>query len=269
MPPTLSYAYAVARDTPALSRVVPDLRGVGGAPVRLVRAEGCEDMVAAVSPVPSADFAEDALRNHLEDLDWLESVARAHHAVVEALAAGATVLPLRLATVYLDDEGVRAGLRTERQTFSDRLSQLASHVEWGVKIYVEPPEQQDAPAAEPGPDLSPGRAYLRRRGQQRHSREDVYQAAGRAAERVEAAAGALAAGRARHRVQRGQLAEAPGENVANDAYLVPLEHSDLFRAEVLRAAEGLTGVRVEVTGPWAPYSFAAPPEPAPPREEGP
>ncbi|MFF4364969.1 hypothetical protein [Streptomyces sp. NPDC001594] len=26
-------------------------------------------------------------------------------------------------------------------------------------------------------------------------------------------------------------------------------------------SHGLAGVRVEVTGPWAPYSFAAPPAP--------
>jgi hypothetical protein len=46
--------------------------------------------------------------------------------------------------------------------------------------------------------------------------------------------------------------------VLNAAYLVPAEHADSF----LRAAERLRadapeGTRVEVSGPWAPYSFAS------------
>ncbi len=76
---------------------------------------------------------------HLEDLDWLESVARAHHRVIEALAARTTVLPLRLATVYLDDERVRQMLDARQEAFAERLADLAAHAEWGVKIYVEAP----------------------------------------------------------------------------------------------------------------------------------
>ncbi|GAA2459775.1 GvpL/GvpF family gas vesicle protein [Streptomyces macrosporus] len=257
----MAYAYAVACDAEGLPEAVSGLRGVGGAPVRLVRGDSGGPLVAAVSAVPARDFHEEALRENLEDLDWLEAVARSHHGVIEALAARTTVLPLRLATVYLDDERVRSMLDAHRDTFADRLSRLAEHVEWGVKVYVEPPETEDTapePAAEPG--LGPGRSYLRRRRAQRHSREDVYRAAGLAVERVEAVAADHAVDRARHRVQQGVLAGGQGENVANDAYLVPLDRAERFRDGAVRAADGLPGVRVEVTGPWAPYSFAAPPE---------
>lgn len=268
MTDSIAYAYAVARDADLLAEAVSGVPGVTGAPVRLVRAGQGADLVAAVSPVPERDFAEQPLKRHLEDLDWLESVARAHHGVVEALAARTTVLPLRLATVYLDDDRVRAVLETHREAFSDRLSRLAAHIEWGVKLFVEPPAR-DRAARPPEPaDSQPGRAYLRLRGAQRRSREDAYRAAERAARLVETAAAAHAVDRVRHRVQQGQLAGGPGDNVVNDAYLVPSEHAEEFRAEVLRAAEGAPGIRVEVTGPWVPYSFAAPPapEPEPPRE---
>ncbi len=49
-----------------------------------------------------------------------------------------------------------------------------------------------------------------------------------------------------------------GENVFNDAFLVPRGRGEAFRAEAARAGQGLAGIRVEVTGPWAPYSFAMP-----------
>lgn len=269
----ITYAYAVARDAGgSLAEALAGLPGVADAPVHLVRAGERGDVVVAVSPVPEEDFHEAALRANLEDLEWLESVARAHHRVIEALAARTTVLPLRLATVYLDDERVRSMLEARQEAFAGRLAELAAHTEWGVKIYVEAPAPTDRPAAPPADadtGLSPGRAYLSHRKAQRHAREDAYRDAEEVARRVEAAARGHAVDRVQHRVQQGELARGPGENVVNDAYLVPLGQAESFRAEVSRAAEGLSGVRVEVTGPWAPYSFATPPETEPVRGAAP
>jgi hypothetical protein len=255
----VSYVYAVARNTPDLQPAAAGLTGVADAPVGLVAGTHGDDIVLVVSPVPAQDFQEDALKRHLEELEWLEAVARAHHRVIEALATRTTILPLRLATVYLDDERARTVLDTAWDAFAQRLAHLAAHIEWGVKIYVEPSAEAAAPAASPSPGLTPGRAYLRTRKAQQSVRDDVYRAAEKAAERVEQAGRAYGADRARHRVQQGELADATGENVVNDAYLVDRDRAEAFRDEVSRAAEGLPGVRIEVTGPWAPYSFAMPP----------
>ncbi|MGW2046499.1 GvpL/GvpF family gas vesicle protein [Streptomyces sp. NPDC001858] len=280
----VTYAYAVLRDAEGLGPAALDgVEGVAGASVRLVpegsggAPEG-DALAAAVSSVPAQDFQERALRRHLEDLDWLETVARAHHTVIEAVAARTTVLPLRLATVYLDDGRVEAMLREEADEFSHGLRRLAGRLEWGVKIYVEPqpdkqePDKQDPHPQDPHPpaadaavasdtadELSPGRAYLRARRSQRHSRDESYRAARQAAERVEAIGRAMAVGQARHRVQQGELAAGAAENVVNDAYLVSREAAADFRTRVLDAVQDLPGVRIDVTGPWAPYSFAAPP----------
>ncbi|MEV7994409.1 GvpL/GvpF family gas vesicle protein [Streptomyces sp. NPDC086077] len=265
----LSYAYGVLRpgaspQDDALTGVlgVADLVGVADAPVTLVR-HG--DLAAAVSPVPGADFSEAALKAHLEDLDWLENVARAHHHVIETLGARGTVLPLRLATVYLDDTRVSDMLVEREQTLAALLDRLADHVEWGVKVYADtsspaarpsPPSPPDSAADEP----DPGRAYLRQRRQQRHAREDAWSSAAETVRRIEGRAATLAVARARHRPQQGRLAGTSGENIANDAYLVPRDRGQEFRERVLDAAEGLPGVRVEVTGPWVPYSFAQEPQ---------
>ncbi|MER5515313.1 GvpL/GvpF family gas vesicle protein [Streptomyces sp. NPDC002763] len=263
----LTYAYAVVRDTEGLQEAAAPLRGVAGAPVSLVAGAGDDQPALVVSRVPAQDFQEQALKQHLEDLEWLEAVARAHHGVIEALAERTTVLPFRLATVYLDDQRALEVLEAGRTVFAERLARLSGHVEWGVKIYAEPSVVPAAPAV-PAGDLTPGRAYLRNRRQQQSVRDTVYQAAQKAAERVETAGRKHASDRVRHRVQQGPLAEAAGsaggagiagENVVNDAYLVPLKRCDDFLADVKRAADGLDGVRVEATGPWAPYSFAMPP----------
>ncbi|MEU1534140.1 GvpL/GvpF family gas vesicle protein [Streptomyces fagopyri] len=265
----VTYAYAVVRPAEGLDVALSGIQGVAEAPVRLLAPDEPRSApAAAVSSVPSQDFQEDALRRHLEDLDWLEAVARAHHSVIEILAAHTTALPLRLATVYLDDARVARTLRDDTDAFSHALKRLAGHLEWGVKIYVEPkPEPQTRPApvaAGTTEGLSPGRAYLRARRSQRLSRDESYQAARQAAARVEAIGSAMAAGHARHRVQQGELSVGTGENVVNDAYLLTRETAADFRTRILDAVRDLPDVRIDVTGPWAPYSFADPPEAQPP-----
>ncbi|MFI1469314.1 GvpL/GvpF family gas vesicle protein [Streptomyces wuyuanensis] len=266
----VSYVYAVVREADGLEEAVAGLSGAAGAPVRLLPLTGGDGLSLAVSSVPSEDFREEALKRHLEDLRWLEAVARAHHGVIEELSARTTVLPLRLATVYLDDERATNALDAQSEVLAQRLSHLAAHVEWGVKIYVEPSAAPAPQPAEPAgsEDLSPGRAYLRTRRAQRTVRDTAHRSARTAAERIEETGRRYAADRARHRVQQGELATAPGENVLNDAYLVPRDLAEEFRDEVSRAADGLDGVRVELTGPWAPYSFATPPDTADPADPG-
>src|SRR5262249_9881261 len=150
----------------------------------------------------------------------------------------------------------RTMLRADAEQFSQAVRRLAGHLEWGVKIYVEPlPDTQagDETGAQATADgLSPGRAYLRARRSQRMSRDESYRAARQAAERVEAIGRDLAADHARHRVQQGMLAAGAGagENVVNDAYLVARECAADFRTRVLEAGRGLSGVRIDVTGPW-------------------
>ncbi|MFI8824780.1 GvpL/GvpF family gas vesicle protein [Streptomyces sp. NPDC053431] len=264
----LSYTYAVVRPTEALTdEALREVGGVASGAVRLVSAEG---VAAAVGSVPESEFSEAALKLHLEDLTWLERVARAHHGVVEFLAAHTTVLPLRLATVYVDDDRVREVLRRGAPTFLRMLDRFAEHVEWGVKVYAETAETARGPAAAQGVDgdsPDPGRAYLRRRRQQRDERGAAWSAATEAVRRIEAGAGGIAVELARHRPQQGQLAVGAGENVANDSYLVPADRSDEFCARVRDATRDLPGVRIEITGPWAPYSFAVLGEPETPDED--
>lgn len=270
----LSYAYAVVRSSgTAAQAALAGVRGVAGAPVTLVRSG---PVAAAVSAVPGEEFSEGALKARLEDLDWLESTARAHHLVIETLAARTTVLPLRLATVYLDESRVARMLSERQGVFAALLDRFDDHVEWGVKVYAEVPtslasvpESSSASSADsPAASSAPGHAYLRLRRQHHQAREETWRAAQEAVRLTEERARGLAVERVRHRPQQGTLAGGPGENVANDAYLVPRRLADEFHDRMLHAADGLPGVRVEVTGPWAPYSFTAPAAEGTPSPEG-
>ena len=102
MADTARYLYAVARGIEPGE--LGDLRGLRGAPVEIVRHR---DLDAVVGDVPMAEFDEDGLKQNLEHLPWLEEVARGHHEVVNAVAARAPTAPMRLATIFFDDDGSR------------------------------------------------------------------------------------------------------------------------------------------------------------------
>jgi len=55
--------------------------------------------------------------------------------------------------------------------------------------------------------------------------------------------------------QSAALSGASGQNVLNAAYLVPRADSEEFVELVDREKDDAPGIRVELTGPWAAYSF--------------
>lgn len=101
-----------------------------------------------------------------------------------------------------------------------------------------------------------GREYLRRRLRERSGREEGRQRAEDAARTLHARLSAHAEAAVLHPPQDPRLTgDTGGVNVLNAAYLVSREQAEGFVALVDRAT-GEEGVRVELTGPWAPYSFA-------------
>ena len=263
----LTYVYAVGREGPALHGLAARLPGVDGRPLHAVGADG---LCALVSLVPADTFSEQGLAAQMEDLARLETLARSHHAVVDAAFAEAPVLPMRLATVYLDDARVAGMLVRRRGEFEDLLGRLEGHVELGMKVYADPrTADTPAPAAVASSGAGAGRAYLQQRRATRRRDQDAYRAASDVVGRAAQLTQGVVASRVVHRPQEGQLASHSGVNVANEAYLVPRARTEELRRALTALADGVPGVSVEVTGPWAPYSFAtAPPAEHPDGGEG-
>ncbi|CAL9622951.1 GvpL/GvpF family gas vesicle protein [Streptomyces sp. NPDC057838] len=244
----LRYVYAVCR--PFGTPLQAQLTGVAGDPPRALTHRG---LVAVVSHVPERDFAEEPLRAHLEDLDWLTATARAHQGVIDALTTVTTPLPLRLGTVFRDDSGVRTMMEAREEAFLRTLDRLEGRVEWGVKVYAESEPQESAP---PAPKPASGRDYLRQRRMQTRSHEEMWQKAEAFATRLHETLSAFAEDARLHAPQNPALSKATGRNVLNAAYLVPRTHSEEFVEMVDRTKGEVPGMRVELTGPWAAYSFA-------------
>jgi len=256
----LRYVYAVCR--PFGTPLPRQLTGVGGVPPKQLVHHG---LVAVVGQVPEEDFAEQPLRAHLEDLDWLGTTARAHQNVIDALTVVTSPLPLRLATVFRDDSGVRAMIEQREETFLRTLDRLDGRVEWGVKVYSESTETSGEPeasvdtGARPAPSpgkTGSGRDYLRQRRNQRKESEEKWERAEQFSRRLHESLSGYAEDTRIHAPQNAALSRAPGRNILNAAYLVPRAESEAFVELVDRTKDDAPGLRVELTGPWAAYSFS-------------
>lgn len=255
------YLYAIVRSLDP--EVLRDATGVRGTSVRLVDDAG---LTALVSDVGLAEFGEEGLRRHLEDLAWLESVARAHNAVVELAFRHGPVAPLSLATVCFDDAGVRERLRTLHDQVDAVLTRIAGRAEVGVKVYAQAaPEPESAAVGSPGagaaPGASPGRAYLQRRQSEAARREAASRSLTAAADEVHTALAGGAVASRRHPPQDRRLTGHEGDMILNSSYLVSAPDVAAFEELARNVSSGRPDLRVEVTGPWPPYSFAGLEEP--------
>ncbi|OBA82139.1 gas vesicle protein GvpFL [Mycobacterium sp. 1164966.3] len=229
------------------------LLGVAGRPVRAVTAAG---LTAAVETVGLDQFGEEPLRQNLEDFDWLAATARAHDAVISAIAQNGPIVPMRIATVFLDDARVRELLEARTDYFVAALERVTARDELGVKAYADPKMLTgDIEPSESSGKLS-GTAYLMRRRKALAAQDDAFRIAAAHAERIHAGLLKHAVDGKRKPASDRRLSGREGWTVLNGTYLVAKDEVDAFRAAVATIERNTPGIELEITGPWPPYSFA-------------
>lgn len=255
MEPRGVWIYAVAESVTAAP--LRELSGVGGGPVRTVAAAG---LTAVAEDVRLAEFGEEALRRSLEDLSWLEATARAHHRVIDAVAQQGPLVPMRLATVYGSEASVTASLTERGADFRAALVRISGRREWGVKAYAarqsEVHDTTGGTGGSAGPEAGVGAAYLRRRRDQLAAQKNARRDTLATAEVIHAQLSRYAAESRLHPPQAPQLTGTKALMVLNAAYLLDDEQAGNFAAAVTALDEHYQHVRLELTGPWPPYSFA-------------
>jgi hypothetical protein len=248
----LLWAYGVV---PAGTTLPATGVGIAGGVVRQV-ASG--DLVALIGDVPRGEFAAEPLRDNLNDLTWLERVAREHEAVLERVLEAATIVPLRLCTIFDDADGVTKMLEREREPLTRGLERLEGRQEWGVKLLVD--SDRLAATAAPAGDQAQGEggaAYLARRRHEREAREAARALAAQIVGEVDGSLQAHAIDAVRLPAQNRELSGHTGDMVLNAAYLVDAEAVGELRGCIaeLQERHGEVGARLELTGPWPPYNF--------------
>lgn len=256
------WVYAITDD------LVPDqlagLTGVGGEEVRAVCEAG---LTAVVGSVDAQAFGEQARADLMSnDLARLERLGRAHHQVIACVAAEAPVLPLRLATVYPNDQTVRGLLARSGPEFSVILDSFRGTEEWGVKVYAD---GADTAPAEPAasatslpdafPSLGDWAAGQAAPGGPGDDAAKPVLASGDAeafAEMIDRALTGIAIASRHYTAEDARFDGNDDCLVLNASYLVLSDRAGEFTTVARALTRAVQGMGAGLTGPWPPYSFA-------------
>ena len=242
------YLYAITRDLDPAA--LADVPGLGAARLDVVEHRGLE---AVVSDVDLDEYGEEPLRRNLERLEWLEEVARIHDAVIHAVDALGPTAPLRLATICLDDDGVRRRLDEWRFALQQILDRVEGRNEWSVKVFA--PERRE-PAAVASTSGLGGAEYLRRKRAATEERAAAEEVAARVGDEVHDALSSASVASRRLQPQDPRLTGRAGTMLLNGAYLIDKDRGEAFEAVVGALAASNPSVEISCVGPWPPYSFA-------------
>ena len=212
------------------------------------RAPGAEAVVCEVDLTSSARRRS---RRNLEDLAWLEEVARGHDDVVHAVDRAGPTAPLRLVTICLDDAGVRRRLDEWYDALEQVLDRVEGRTEWSVKVF--------APAARPrqrrgdGQPAVGGATYLQRSAQADRGAVPAAEVAARGRRRGPRRAVAGRRVASRRLPAAGPAADRPPGHDGPQRRLPgrEVERRRTSRRGCAALAERTPDVRVEVAGPVA------------------
>ena len=246
---TATYLYCLQQSArkPSVARVPRGLPGASTA----VPAQLAERMWVVHAQVPLDQYGPGPLETSLKDLDWVSRIALAHEAVVEHFAAlpGATVIPMKLFTMFSSVERAIAGMRRRRAELGRVFARLEGCEEWGVRVLRSERQKPAVAAAKP----STGTAFLAARKKARDDARAAMSAAATAADAVYASLSEIAA------EHRRRTAEAPGvvAPLLDAAFLVPTRRRARFQSAAQKVARQIseTGAQMTLTGPWPPYNF--------------
>lgn len=249
----LLYLYGFVRP----SMAVPRIEGVEeGSDIFLIESADARiapaDVACAASLVPAEAYERAPGERPAEQLEWVTPRALRHHAVVGALHAAGTVLPLQFGAVCRTADDVRQLIADLQPVLSDLLDKLHNKDEWTLRATADDavitarceaaPQVMALKAVESG--LTDGRAYFARKQ--------------RAKVLADLVAGTIASAQEDAYARLAPLAADVRQTSRHSALLVDRTAFDdvASRLAELQAVQAGLGLTFELVGPWPPYSFA-------------
>jgi hypothetical protein len=239
--------------------------------VRNIKSKGLKsllfnDFYVIVKYVLESEFSEENFKKNLSDIQWLESNAREHIRVISMIMEYSTVIPFKFGTIY----NTKAGLRKFITDYSGSLNENFHHIkgkeEWSVKIYCDRKAltglidelSEEAAALEKQIMVnSPGKAFLLRRKKTELIENEMDRLCKNYGQEYYDEFKNLSESASLNNLLPKELTGREDTMILNATFLVSKNKVTDFRSAVdtLRKKDGNSGLFIEATGPWPPFSF--------------
>jgi hypothetical protein len=253
---TATYVYCMVKASPGAGARPPRApKGLEGtAKLRELAAGDGYTLLVAEAPLDLYDAA--AIDAKLRDLDWVGRRAVEHEAVVEYATKLGTVIPMKLFTIFSNDERALAHVSKMRRSLDRVVERIAGCEEWGLRVFFDEARaaRSAASASDAGRRAATGREFLLRKKALDDERRT---SSARLATEVDALYERVAktARQAQRRPVPAQ--ELAGRVLLDAVFLVPKSSVTKIKAAVSSSADKLVelGFDLTLSGPWPAYSF--------------
>jgi hypothetical protein len=255
------YLYGIAmRDRlPSLSL---DRQGLDGkSPLQVV---DFQNLAAVLSPVSLEDFCGPEADERMQDVTWIGPRVIRHQEVVAAVMQHSPVLPARFGTIFSSRESLIEVLRRHHDAISGFLERITGQEEWAVKGMLDQASSKEKlfslkleEEADRLGALSPGQRYFHEQRLRAGCDQDLQHLLKDVSRELWAGLKEYVADVRERRVLSRKASGSDRDMVWNWAFLVPVAAMPAFLAQVreVGAQCAHSGLVIECSGPWPPYSF--------------
>ena len=260
------YVYGVARPGPECALPLPVCEGVvPGRPVELVPFRRMSAIVSAFPPEAAAP------KPGVNEGEWAQSRAVAHHQVLSALASRIPLAPSKFGTVLRSLDSLAAFIERHEASLEETLDRVSGCREWGLKLSADPAIAREAAASASSPSLAPiqeelaqatdGKAFFIRKKLKLAIEAEAQRSLTARAIEVHQKLDALAR-RSVHIRNYPSLSGAGAKGrvlLLNAAYLVETSGEAAFHGalDAMRRSFAAAGLSDALTGPWPSYNFVS------------
>jgi hypothetical protein len=205
----------------------------------------CDGYLCWVSAVDGKGFS-DSIRSDMENLEWLALHSVRHQQVVAEIFTSHSIIPARFGTIFSGEPALLKNVQARKRELEKVFKKISGAEEWGVKVFAE-----SGPPLPPLRQVKSGKDYLKLKSAR------LKQAPDRDSAGLQEFATAL---------EKIALDSAPSGKVSGSqpnllwqaTFLVPGARRKSWE-EALRTfvKKWDRKRRIEVNGPWPPYSFVA------------
>lgn len=250
--PSAIYLYGLLKSSKPVA-LKKGVRGLSGT-TKLRALDAGDGWSAVVADAPLALYDAAAIDARLRDLDWVSERAGEHDAVLEHAMELGTLIPLKLFTLFSNEERALAHVKKSKRSLDRVALRIAGCEEWSLRIMLdEKRARARAEAPVPKKKVS-GTAFLERKKAIEDTRKKTGIRGAAEAEELFSALSKLA----KKAVRRPPPNRDMAAKVFLDAvFLVPVKSVKKLQAAVGKVAPELVeeGFDITLSGPWPAYSF--------------
>ncbi len=232
-----------------------------------------EDLSVIVSQVPLKKFDQAAINEKTKDLGWLSQTAKKHESLVETVMKKTTPIPLKLCTIFRNENSARSMLKRDYAKLSATLRAIQHKVELGLSCFASFDTSKLAQESQ-NPNVkaiqkkigeaSAGRAYFLKQDLDEILVAELATKAYDSANRLHAELKDLADQAKLNKPVFSDSAEkssggAENQKILSATYLVERKQLEKFLMkfqELRKSSEITPSITLELTGPWPPYNFS-------------